>query len=249
MDARPSAKGQANRMKLPQPMLRGTLLKRYKRFLADIALENGEEVTAHCANPGAMLGLNMPGLPVYVSKSDNPKRKLAYSLELAELPTGLVGINTNLPNKLVAEALAQKRIPSLAHYDSFRAEVKYGKRSRVDFLLTSPGEPDCYLEIKNVHLSRQPQLAEFPDCKTERGARHLAELSKMVEQGHRAVNLFVVQRTDCTSFSYADDLDPAYAQAATEAKSAGVEIICHTCTITSFDISISGALPIRTLER
>lgn len=244
MDACPPAKGQVSLMKLSQPMQRGTLLRRYKRFLADVLLDTGEEITAHCANPGAMLGLDMPGLPVYLSKSDNPKRKLAYSLELVRLPTGLVGINTNLPNKLVAEALAEKRIESLAHYENVNAEVKYGEKSRVDFLLTSPGEPDCYLEIKNVHLSRRESLAEFPDCKTARGARHLNELANMVECGHRAMNLFIVQRTDCTEFALASDIDPAYAAAAASAQSRGVEIACYTCSVTEFDISIADALPI-----
>lgn len=244
MDARPAAKGQAKLMQLPQPMQRGTLIQRYKRFLADIALENGEIITAHCANPGAMLGLNMPGLPVLVSHSDNPKRKLAYSFEIAELPTGLVGINTSLPNKLVAEALSEKRIPSLSHYTHIKPEVKYGEKSRVDFLLTADDAPDCYLEVKNVHLSRQPGLAEFPDCVTARGARHLDELANMVAMGHRAINLFVVQRTDCTKFSLAADLDPAYAIACNRAQTAGVEIICMACSITSHEITISHALPI-----
>lgn len=244
MDARPAAKGQAKQMKLPQPMQRGTLIQRYKRFLADIELDTGETITAHCANPGSMLGLKTPGLPVYVSRSSNKSRKLPYSLELVELTTSLVGVNTSLPNKLVAEALANKRIPALAHYTHVRPEVKYGEKSRVDFLLSAPDTPDCYLEVKSVTLSRTPGIAEFPDSVTSRGARHLQDLANMVQAGHRAINLFVVQRTDCTSLCLASDLDPAYAAASDQAKSAGVEALCVTTSISIDDISITHPLPI-----
>lgn len=224
-------------------MFEGRLIRRYKRFLADIELENGEVITAHCANPGAMLGLDMPGLPVLVSKSDNPKRKLAHSFEMVTLETGLVGINTSLPNRLVAEALAQKRIAELAAHDTVRPEIKYGEKSRVDFLLTGGGLPDCYLEVKNVHLSRQAGLAEFPDCPTARGTRHLAELTSMVTRGHRAVNLFVVQRNDCKRFALAADLDPAYAAAAKTAHAAGVEFLAYSCSISDEEIRLDTPLP------
>lgn len=235
-------------MLLSTPLVRGTLIKRYKRFLADIELETGEIITAHCANPGGMIGLNMPGLPVWLSKSSDPKRKLAYSLELVELPTGLVGINTSHPNRIVAEALAQRAIAPLAHYPAFRPEVKYAEKSRVDFLLTGDGLPDCYLEVKNVHLTRTPALAEFPDAVTARGARHLADLAAMVAAGHRAVMLYLVQRTDCTSFSLAADLDPAYAAAFKAARAAGVEALCYTTTITPEAITLSEPLPFRPMD-
>ncbi|MGJ8527714.1 DNA/RNA nuclease SfsA [Maritalea sp.] len=231
-------------MRLPTPLLRGTLIKRYKRFLADITLETGEEITAHCANPGAMLGLNMPGLPVYISKSDNPKRKLQYSLELVELPTGLVGINTSYPNKIIGEALKSKLIPELGEYASFKAEVKYGENSRVDFLLDEQSTHKTYLEVKNVHLSLGNALAQFPDCETDRGVKHLKELSNMVEQGHRAINLYLVQRTDCDRFSFAPDLAPKYAAAALAAQNAGVEFLCYDCDINVEEICISSRLPI-----
>ncbi len=169
-------------MHFPSPLVRGTLIRRYKRFLADVTLETGEILTAHCANPGAMTGLAMPGLPVWLSKSDDPKRKLAYSLELVELPTGIVGINTAHPNRIVGEALRARAIPELGAYDGIRAEVKYAEKSRVDFLLTAEGLPDCYLEVKNVHLVRAAGLAEFPDSVTTRGARHLADLARMVDE-------------------------------------------------------------------
>lgn len=231
-------------MFLSQPLIPGTLLRRYKRFLADVRLETGEEVTAHCANPGAMMGLNMPGLPVWLSKSDNPKRKLAWNFELVELDIGLVGINTGHPNKIVGEALSQNRIKEVADYKTHRAEVKYGEASRVDFLLTEPNLPDCYLEVKNVHLLRTKGLAEFPDSTTKRGAKHLEELGNMVDAGHRAINLYLVQRTDCKEFSIADDIDPAYNAAFEAARKIGVEILVYDCKISTSEITLSQALPI-----
>lgn len=231
-------------MDFPSPLVRGTLLKRYKRFLADVTLESGETLTAHCANPGAMTGLNMPGLPVWLSRSNDPKRKLAYSLELVELPTGIVGINTAHPNRIVAEALAARAIPQLAGYDCVRPEVRYAEKSRVDFLLTGPRLPDCYLEVKNVHLVRAAGLAEFPDSVTLRGTRHLADLSAMVAAGHRAVMLYLVQRGDCTRFSLAADIDSAYARAFAGARAAGVEALCYATVITPDAIVLGQPLPI-----
>ncbi|HWJ88333.1 MAG TPA: DNA/RNA nuclease SfsA [Pelagibacterium sp.] len=232
-------------MLFPSPLIRGTLVRRYKRFLADVVLETGEEITVHCANPGAMTGLNMPGLPVWLSKSDNPKRKLAFSLELVELPTGSVGINTAHPNRIVASALAARAIPELAAYETVRPEVKYAEKSRVDFLLTGDGLPDCYLEIKNVHLVRAPGLAEFPDSVTARGARHLVDLARMVAEGHRAVMLYLVQRADCTGFALASDIDAAYATAFSSAREAGVEALCYDTVISPQAIRLGRALPIR----
>lgn len=236
-------------MPFPTPLTRGTLVKRYKRFLADVILEDGTEITAHCANPGGMIGLNMPGLPVWLSKSDDPKRKLAYSLELVELPTGLVGINTAHPNRIVAAALKAGLIGELAEYTTIRPEVRYGEKSRIDFLLTGEGLPDCYLEIKNVHLVREAGLAEFPDAVTARGARHLNELAAMKDKGFRAVMLYLVQRTDCTAFCLAADLDPAYAAAFDAATARGVEALCYATDISLEGITLSAPLPFATARR
>jgi len=226
-------------MDFPQPLKRGQLVQRYKRFLADIVLEDGTEITAHCPNPGAMLGLNMPGLPVWVSRSPDPKRKLAHTLELVEVDGGLVGINTMHPNRLVAEALAADAIPELTGYAVHRREVKYGQASRVDFLLEAPDRPRCWLEIKNCHLRRSGRLAEFPDCVAARSTKHLRELEAMVAEGDRAVALFVVQRTDCDAFSACHDLDPAFARGLEAAADAGVEVLVYGCDISPSAVRIA----------
>ena len=226
-------------------MARGRLVSRYKRFFADVILDSGEALTAHCPNPGAMLGLDAPGLPCWLSRSDNPKRKLAWTLELVEVDGGLVGINTMHPNRLVAEALAGGAIPELAGYAAHRPEVKFGAASRVDFLLTHPERPDCYVEVKNVHLRREGTLAEFPDCVAARSSKHLRELAAMVTEGHRAVQLFVIQRTDCDHFAACADLDPTYATGLDVAAAAGVEVLCYGCDISPEAVRIARRIPWR----
>jgi sugar fermentation stimulation protein A len=232
-------------MDFPAPLARGRLVQRYKRFFADVVLDDGTEVTAHCPNPGAMLGLNTPGLPAWLSRSDDPKRKLAHTLELVEADGGLVGINTMHPNRLTAEALALGAIPELAGYAQVRREVKYGTNSRVDFLLEGPDRPPCWLEVKNVHLRRSGTLAEFPDCVAARSLKHLRELQAEVAKGARSVMLFVVQRTDCDVFEACADLDPAYAAGLTSAAAAGVEVLCYGCDISPTAIRIAGRMPWR----
>ena len=230
-------------MDFPQPLVRGRLVQRYKRFLADVVLDDGTALTAHCPNPGAMLGLNTPGLTCWLSRSADPRRKLAYTLELMEVDGGIVGINTLHPNRLVAEALAADAIPEVAGYASHRAEVRYGENSRVDFLLEAPDRPRCWLEVKNVHLMRQPGLAEFPDCVAARSTKHLRELAHVVTQGDRAVVLFVVQRTDCDRFSPAADCDPKFAAALSEVAQAGVEVLVYGCEIDQSRVKLTRAMP------
>lgn len=230
-------------MNFPTPLIPATLLLRYKRFLADVVLADGSPLTVHCPNPGAMLGLNMPGLPVWLSKSPDPKRKLSHTLELVQVDGGLVGINTMRPNRLVAEALAGDALPELTGYATHRREVAYGTKSRVDFLLQHPDRPPCWLEIKNVHLRRTGTLAEFPDCVAARSLKHLKELTAMVAEGHRAVALFVVQRTDCDRFSACAELDPAFAKGLDVAADAGVEVLVYGCEISPQAVSIAQPMP------
>jgi len=231
-------------MNYARPLIRATLIRRYKRFLADVTLPNGSMATAHCANPGAMTGLAEEGTQVWLEPNDDPKRKLRYSWKLAEIGGALVGVDTALPNKVVGEALRAQAVPALAAYKTVRAEVKYGESSRVDFLLSHADLPDCYVEVKSANLCRKAGLVEFPDTVTKRGARHMEELAKMVAQGHRAVVLTLVQRTDCAAFAVADDIDPAYAAAYQAARTAGVEAMCFRATLTLKGAGFGEALPI-----
>jgi sugar fermentation stimulation protein A len=229
-------------MRFAAPLIPATLVRRYKRFLADVVLPSGETVTVHCANPGAMTGLNVPGARVWLSQSAKPDRKLPHSWELVEVDLGagpeLVGINTSHPNALAAEAIAAGLIPEFAGYELLRREVRYGTNSRVDFLLEGPSRPPCYVEIKNVHLMREPGLAEFPDAVTKRGAKHLRELGAVVTAGNRAVMLYLIQIGSAQRFKLARDIDAAYAKAFDAARSAGVEAIAYRCVISCENIAV-----------
>jgi sugar fermentation stimulation protein A len=235
-------------MRFPTPLIPATLLRRYKRFLADVILPDGSATTVHVANPGSMLGLLQPGARVWLSKSASATRKLAYSWELVEVDFGagpeLVGVNTAHPNRLVAEALANGGVSALCEYPRHRREVCYGAASRVDFLLEADGRPPCFLEIKNVHMMRAPGRAEFPDAVTARGARHLEELAREAGQGARAVLLFLVQIGSARSVSLARDIDPAYGRAFDRALAAGVEALALRCRVSLEAIEIADAIPV-----
>jgi sugar fermentation stimulation protein A len=235
-------------MQFPSPLSEARLVRRYKRFLADVSFPSGDAATVHCANPGAMTGLAEPGMRVFLSKSDSPTRKLPWSWELVEADGGLVGINTSHPNRLVAEALAADTIPELSGYGGVRREVRYGTNSRVDFLLSDEARPPAYVEVKNVHLSRARGLAEFPDSVTARGTKHLADLSAVAATGNRAVMLYVIQRSDTKEFDLARDIDPAYAKAFDLARKAGVEMIAYRCKMSLDEILVGGRVPIRGVD-
>ena len=230
-------------MKFPDPLIRGTLERRYKRFMADVTLENGDTVVAHCANPGSLLTSKESGSEVWLSPARNPDRKLKFTWELIRVGRSLVGINTAHPNALVADAITKGKITELTGADSLRREVKYGKNSRIDILLETDGKL-TYVEVKNVTFSREKGLAEFPDSVTARGAKHLVELADMVALGHRAVMLYLVQRQDCKSLSVAADIDPVYAEALATAKAAGVETLCYCCKMSAKEIRVDRALPV-----
>lgn len=232
-------------MEFQEPLLEGKLLKRYKRFMADIILESGEEITAHCPNSGAMLDIKEPGLRVWVSRAENPNRKLKYTWELVEADNTLIGANTGHPNALVEEAIRDGTIRELQGYVNLRREVKYGKNSRIDILLGDPGV--CYVEVKNVHLKRG-STAAFPDSVTARGAKHMDELGDMVEAGHRAVIIYVVQRGDCEDFQVAADIDPTYNAACERAFERGVEAYVYCCDMQLKSIKITKPLPLRSYK-
>lgn len=235
-------------MQFSAPLVRGTLVQRYKRFLADVALENGETVTAHCANPGSMIGLKTPGAEVWLSPNQNPKAKLDWRWELIRVDGHLVGVSTAHPNAIVAAAVEAGRVAELTGYGGLRREVPYGRNSRIDILLEDDDRPACYVEVKNVNLRRVdgpfPSAVEFPDAVTKRGAKHLDEMSDMVAAGCRAVMFYLVQRNDCDHFRIAADIDPHYAETLASARKLGVEAICYTCRMSLEGIELDAPLPL-----
>jgi len=230
-------------MRFQTPLEPATLIRRYKRFLADIRLGDGREVTAHCANPGSMMGLADPGTRIWVEPNDDPKKKLKYGWRLVEHAGGhFTGVDTSVPNRALRAALEAGEVAELSGYERVRAEVAYGTGSRIDFLLEGAGRPTAYVEVKSVTLQRQPGLAEFPDSVTARGAKHLAELAQMAREGHRAVMFYLVQRTDARTFRLAADIDPAYAAAFDAAQEAGVEVLIYDTRITPEAITLGQPL-------
>ena len=229
-------------MEFATPLIPARLIRRYKRFLADVRLPDGREVVAHCPNPGSMMGMADEGMKIWLEPNNDPRKKLKYGWRLIEQADGhFVGVDTSVPNRVVGAALLARQINGLPDYDALRAEVKYAGKSRVDFLLSGAG--DTYVEVKSVTLSRTKGMAEFPDSVTARGTKHLEALGTMVSEGHRAVMLYVVQRTDCTALSLAADIDPVYAAAFARALNAGVEVIAYDCTIGPTQVALGRPVP------
>ena len=232
-------------MRFQTELVPATLIQRYKRFLADCRLDDGREITAHCANPGSMMGLSEPGTRIWLEPNDDPRKKLKFGWRLVEHANGhYTGVDTSVPNKVVRAALIEQKIALLSAYSQVHPEQKYGANSRIDFLLSGEGLPYAYVEVKSVTLSRQNGLAEFPDSVTARGAKHLDELATIARAGQRAVMLYLVQRTDCTRFTLANDIDYTYAVACERALLAGVEMLCLGTHISPEEITISGAIPV-----
>ena len=221
----------------------GTLLRRYKRFLADVELASGRQVTAHCPNSGSMTGCSESGQPVYLSYHDNPKRKLQYTWELIDMPNSLVGVNTLVPNRLVYAAIRAGFVKTLAQYENIKSEVKAGANSRLDLLLSNNENDQCFVEIKNCTLVNQG-TASFPDAVTARGRQHLIELQELVAIGNRCMMFFLIQRMDADRFAPADQIDPAYGKELRKAVENGVEIIAYDVVIDLKKIKLRRSLPV-----
>jgi len=227
-------------MKFKEKLLQGSLIKRYKRFFVDINYQN-KIITAHCPNSGSMLGLLKKDNKVWFSKSDNPKRKLKYTLEIIEVNKKLVGINTHSTNKIVLEALEEKKIEKLIQYDLIRPEVKFTDHTRFDFLISNKKEK-CFLEVKNVTLLRKNQTAEFPDSITSRGYKHLKELINAKKKSYKSYLLYLIQREDCKSFKVAEDIDQEYKIIYDKALKNGVIILCYDCKLNTEEIVINNQI-------
>lgn len=227
-----------------RPLVPAVLIQRYKRFLFDAVLEDGRQITGSCPNTGSMRGLTTPGSRIWLSEHDSPTRKYRHMFEMIEVGATIVGINTGLPNRLAEEAIKAGQVGDLHLYETLQREQKYGRNSRIDMLLTDPQRGRAYVEVKNVHFSRTAGLCEFPDSPTARGAKHLEELGDMVEEGHRGIMIYLIQRDDCATFRICDDLDPAYAKAYRRAMQRGVEAFAAKCRVSPQQIAPDGLIPI-----
>ena len=238
----PSLSAKASRGLTWPELIPGTLLKRYKRFLADVKLETGEIVTAHCPNTGSMKGCCEPGRQVYLSTHDNPKRRYKYTWELIAMPTSLVGVNTLVPNRLVYQSIAQKQIPELSDYDRIQREVKISEHSRIDLMLTGRSGEHCYVEIKNCTLVTDG-IAQFPDAVTSRGLKHIADLEKLAGDGHRCMMFYFIQRMDARAFQPADHIDPEYGRGLRRAVKNGIEVLAYDVRIDIQGIELNKNIP------
>jgi len=223
-------------------LIPGILLKRYKRFLADVKLESGEIVTAHCPNTGSMKGCSEPGRTIYLSSHKNPKRKYKYTWELIAMPTSLVGVNTLVPNRLVFKSIYEKLIPELSEYDHIEREVKVGEHSRIDLMLNDGDTKRCYIEIKNCTLVSKA-IAQFPDAVTSRGLKHIAELENLAKAGHRSMMFYFIQRTDAQVFRPADHIDPEYGRRLRQAVGKGIEVLAYDVRINLQGIELNKNIP------
>lgn len=226
------------------PLIQGVLLKRHKRFLADVRLRNGHVITAHCPNTGSMKTCSEPGRNIYLSRHNNPKRKYKHTWELIDMPSSLVGVNTNLPNRLVKAGVLNGKIKSLKGYDQVRSEVTVNQHSRLDLLLEKGNGDRCYIEVKNCTLVEKG-VAYFPDAVTLRGRKHLEELARLVKTGHRAIIFFLIQRTDAASFRPADHLDPAFGRTLRKVAGNGVEIVAHDVKLDLNRIELRRTVPVK----
>ena len=224
-------------MKFNKKLLQGTLIKRYKRFFVDIKYKD-KIITAHCPNSGSMMGLLDKGNKVWFSKSNDPKRKLKYTLEIIEVKNEKIGINTLLTNKIVFEALDNRKIKSLIKFKNIKREVRFSDKTRFDFFLSNNKEK-CFLEVKNVTLLREKKVAEFPDAITSRGTKHLNELCEAKRKGFQSYILYLIQREDCDSFKIAKDIDEDYRIAFVKALKNGVKILCYDCKLNSEEIKLN----------
>ena len=229
-------------MKFKNKLIASKFQKRYKRFFADVE-SKGKILISHCANSGSMLGLLDKNNQAWVSPSDNPKRKLKYTLEIINDGKSNVGVNTHFANKIITEALTNKKIKELKIYNNFISEVKYGKNSRFDFQLINKNTK-AFLEVKSVTLSRNKGVGEFPDAVTSRGLKHLNELRDAIKYGYKSYLIYLVQREDCNSFQIAKDIDPDYYKAFTDAKKNGVKFLCYSCKVNSKEIYINKSIKI-----
>ena len=227
-------------MKFKERLLQGTLIKRYKRFFVDIKYKN-KIITGHCPNTGSMMGLLNKGNKVWFSKSDNPKRKLKYTLEIIQVEKKMVGINTLIANKIVLEALNQKKIKNLAEFNNIKTEVKFSDKTRFDFLISNNKEK-CFLEVKNVTLVRKEKIAEFPDAITSRGTKHLKELIAAKKKGLKSYILYLIQREDCKTFKIAKDIDQEYKIAFSKALKNGVMVLCYDCKLSNEGIKLNNQI-------
>ena len=224
-------------MKFKESLLQGIFIKRYKRFFVDIKYKN-KTITAHCPNTGSMMGLLDKDNIVFFSKSDNPDRKLKYTLQIIKAKNKLVGINTHLTNKIVLEALTNKKVKDLIKYNTIKSEVKFSEKTRFDFLISNNKEK-CFVEVKNVTLSRKNKIAEFPDSPTARGIKHLNDLCLSKKKGFKAYILYLIQRNDCESFSIAADIDLAYKVSLEKALKSGVKLLCYDCKLDGDEIKLN----------